>query len=376
MVSRKKSCDNKISLISFIKNLTDLRREQGKRHKLYVVVIIAIMAIMNQYTSFRGFEIYAQRNKTPLFKIFKLEKKRLPKKDTFREVFKKLDFEELDYIFKKYYECNNISTENIWISIDGKSIRNTMPEHLTKCVSMISFFTHDTKQVILQGKVDSKNFETNLTKKHLDYFENKKVIFTADALYTEKKMISQIQKSNNYYVFPVKHNRPSLHKKVSFLAEKSISISTDKTIEKNRGRHETREVKVFENDFNYELEELNWKHITRIIRVERTIFFSKNNKTTNEVVYYISNLNLNAKQFNIGIRNHWSIENSLHWVKDSILNEDKSCVKGEKTASVFSIFRNLSLNIIRYAGFKSIINGIRILMCDIKKMWKLLGGEN
>ena len=66
----------------------------------------------------------------------------------------------------------------------------------------------------------------------------------------------------------------------------------------------------------------------------------------------------------------------MHWIKDSIMNEDKACVFTENTASVFSILRGLAINLIRDLGFTGIAQGMRLLMGNIKKMWEFIGGES
>ena len=74
MVYSNKSCDNNRSFLELIKDLTDLRSSQGKRHEIHIVIIIAIMGIMNGYLSFRALQDYAELNKKEFYKIFKLKK--------------------------------------------------------------------------------------------------------------------------------------------------------------------------------------------------------------------------------------------------------------------------------------------------------------
>ncbi len=374
MVSRKESCDNKKGLPSFIKSLEDSRSNKGKRHELYVVVVIAIMAIMNQYLTFRAFEDYAEHNKKDFYKIFKLKKKRLPKRDTFRRVFQLINFEELNLIFEEYVLQELSLTKNDWISFDGKAIKHTLPKEAHFLVTLVSFFAQKSKKIILQGKVKHKSNEIPLVQNLLNHFEEKNVILTGDALHTQKKTINKIIVDKNSYVLCVKNNQKKLFKKISFLANNMPELEKSITIDKSRGRIESREVKTFENDFQKDLEELGWRDLNRIIKVQRTIFHKKNKNLSKEVVYYISNLKLSAKEFGKGIRNHWLIE-SMHWIKDVVFNEDRGCVKHENSSAVLSILRSFSLNIIRDAGFNSITKGIRMLMCDVKKMWKLIGGE-
>ena len=257
--------------------------------------------------------------------------------------------------------------------VDGKAIKHTFPDKAHYFVTMVSLFAHKSKQIISQGKVKHKSNEIPLSQSLLNHFEKSECIFILDALNTQKKTIDSIVENNNYYVLPVKENQKNLNKKIKFLAEKAkCPISKYISSEKNRGRKEIRKVEVFENDFQKDLEYSGFKQCKYIVKVTRNVTLKS--KTTNEIIYYISNLKASASEFNKGIRNHWLIE-SMHWIKDVVFKEDKACITKTQSAENFSIMRSFAINLIRQAGFESITQGIRMLMRNIKFMWKLLGGS-
>lgn len=45
-------------------------------------------------------------------------------------------------------------------------------------------------------------------------------------------------------------------------------------------------------------------------------------------------------------RSHWGIENSLHWVLDVTMNEDKSRIRNENAPEILSMIRKWGLNLI------------------------------
>jgi len=95
-------------------------------------------------------------------------------------------------------------------------------------------------------------------------------------------------------------------------------------------------------------------------------------KPYEEIVYYISSLRETAEEFARGIRGHWRIENSLHWVKDVVLREDASTiVKGNAPVNL-SILRVISINLFRCNGYSSITKGQRFLSHDIDKLLALM----
>lgn len=132
----------------------------------------------------------------------------------------------------------------------------------------------------------------------------------------------------------VKENQPNLYNHIQRVASEKKPTSSDIRTEKTRDRITTRKVEVFDylNGINPE-----WKEIKSLIKVERT--GKRADKDYHEVVCYISNLFLKAKEFSLGIRGHWSIENRLHWVKDVVFHEDDSKIRAGNAPANFSIIR-------------------------------------
>ncbi len=108
------------------------------------------------------------------------------------------------------------------------------------------------------------------------------------------------------------------------------------------------------------------------IKVERIV--KTKEKISKEVAYYISSLSpfTNPKTINEGIRSHWSIENSLHYVKDKTFLEDASKISKKNAPQNFSIIRNISINLLRKKGYDNIAQGIRIVANDIRQLWGMI----
>lgn len=58
-------------------------------------------------------------------------------------------------------------------------------------------------------------------------------------------------------------------------------------------------------------------------------------------------------------RGHWSIENSLHWVRDVTFDEDRSCVRRKSAPRLMATLRNLAISILRLAGHRNIAQALR-----------------
>ena len=123
----------------------------------------------------------------------------------------------------------------------------------------------------------------------------------------------------------------------------------------------------------------DWKGLQSIIRVKRTTKFTggKNEGAIRkETAYFISTLpsTTKAKIFNQGIRSHWSIENSLHYVKDKTFGEDNSRVRTKNAPENISLIRNIAINIFRENNYQNIAQAIRLISNDIPRMFKMITG--
>ena len=63
--------------------------------------------------------------------------------------------------------------------------------------------------------------------------------------------------------------------------------------------------------------------------------------------YYITSRRLQADEFAAGVREHWAIENNLHWSLDVTFKEDQSRLRAGHGAKNMAIVRHLALNLVR-----------------------------
>ena len=365
MIKKKEMFD----LYEKLSKLTDIRRRQGKRHPVELVVIIVILSIMNGYDGYHSIGDFVERNKEELISIFAPKKDCLPSFSTIRRVMNMINFDELCHIFEEWTKNNIIIHEKEWISLDGKSISGTFPEEAHKFVNLVSLFCVDKKQVFSVGKVDDKSNEIPKVQELIEKFPGKKVIFRMDAMHCQIKTVEAVLKKESFYVLQVKENQKLLLKKVRFIAEQLRAISSDVTKEKNRGRLEKREVTVHKEYLD--LKHYGWKDIKFIVKVKRTVKH-KNGKISEETAYFITNLEENASFFNKGIRNHWRIENSLHYIKDVTFNEDRLKIRSSSAPQNMALLRTFVLNIFRQNGYSNIKQATRLLAGRIGLMFSLL----
>jgi len=183
-----------------------------------------------------------------------------------------------------------------------------------------------------------------------------------------KKTTSVIINSKNDYLIGVKKNQLGLYKQIEqifSIAQQHSSSYT--TIELNKGRLESRRI-VTSNTLDGISKE--WKGLKQLVRIER--FVKEQSKVKEEIAYFISSKNENAIFYEEGIRSHWSIENTLHWVKDVTLKEDASKIRTGNAPQNISTIKNMSMNLFRINNYSSLPQAMRLFANDINKLYNLI----
>jgi predicted transposase YbfD/YdcC len=182
---------------------------------------------------------------------------------------------------------------------------------------------------------------------------------TIDAEGCQKAIAEQIIEKEADYILALKENQKELYTQVKDCFEwkesdewADIASDDSKTgSEKNHGRIETRECSVI-SDIDWLYQKNEWKNMKSIIKVRchSEKWDAEKQRWGEETVfdrYFISSLALSAQEMAVLIRNHWSIENNLHWVLDAVFGEDDDMKKTLHAPENMNVLRKTSLACIR-----------------------------
>ena len=165
-----------------------------------------------------------------------------------------------------------------------------------------------------------------------------------------KKTFEAAAAANAHLIVQLKDNQPTLCQKVEAACNTASPLSAVRTIdEKNRNRHETRIIAVF--DPAPAVVGTEWEpHVAAVIAVERSVHTFQPAtglwKTSDETSFYLSSRQIDANRAALAIRKHWSIENKLHYTRDVTLREDASRIR--KNPGIFARMRSFAYNILRF----------------------------
>ena len=165
-----------------------------------------------------------------------------------------------------------------------------------------------------------------------------------------KKTFDAVRQADGELVVQLKANQEFLCHKIEQIIRRNAAMDIFQETEKNRNRIETRTVKVFKLTKRLLKCSDGWdEYLKACVQVHR-IFETYDTtekvwKLAEETSLYVSSMLTTAPKFAATIRNHWSTENSNHYVKDVSLGEDESRIRNNP--SIFAKLRSFTLNVMR-----------------------------
>ena len=185
----------------------------------------------------------------------------------------------------------------------------------------------------------------------LDMMAIEGAVVTIDAMGCQRNIAKKIIDKKADYIIALKGNQGTLHEDVKvFAAEqkangfKDTTISRHETVDGDHGRIETRTYTAI-HDVAWLQERHDWPGLKGVVMVEsqREI----DGKVTQETRFYITSLVLLANVIGPMIRDHWAIENSLHWVMDMVFRDDECRVRTEHAPANFTTLKHMAHNLIK-----------------------------
>jgi predicted transposase YbfD/YdcC len=334
---------------SYFSKIHDPRVDRCKAHLLEDILLLAIIAVICGCESWETIEEFGKSKKEFLKGYLKMPNG-IPSHDTIERLFKRIDSKEFSKSFMAWSDSFRIKGQGEFLNIDGKTLRGSKDEINGKyAIHLVSAWSHQNRLVLGQVKTVGKSNEIAAVKELLTLLDIKGSVITTDAMSCQKDIVRQICDKEADYIIAIKDNQKNLKEAIEFEFKIQSNILQHETLEKNHGRIETRICEVITDITGIENID-SWKNLQTVIKL--TSIREIKDTTTKEERLYISSLNQTAEYFNTAIRNHWAIENNLHWVLDVQFNEDHSRKRKDNAAENFAIVRRFALTKITQSPLK------------------------
>lgn len=330
--------------------LTDPRRGKVTR-PLLTIVTIAVCAAICGADDFVAIAQFGRLKKKWLAKFLDLSNG-VPSHDRFNQVLAALRPEEFEKCLLNWIMALQDVSDGRIIAIDGKTLRRSYDRASGKsAIPMVSVWASANHVSLGQVVVDEKSNEITAIPKLLQMLDIGGSLVTIDAMGCQVEIAQQIVDQNADYVLAVKGNQPALF---SGIRECFAAHVENGEAFAGRGHHQTCEnAHGRETDREYFVcpvpddlpDASRWPKLRALgMTVNRTI---RDGKETIEGRYDILSRKLTAKQFGRAVRNHWSIENSLHWQLDVTFSEDQCRVRHGNADINLSLIRRQALTLLK-----------------------------
>lgn len=330
--------------------LPDPRIDRTRKHNLTDILFIAVCTVICRGEGFTDMEDFATDREDWLSKYVELPGG-IPSHDIFRRVFSVIDPDAFQACFMRWSESMHEATGGEVIALDGKTVRHSFDTASGQpALHMISAWASENGLSLGHVKVDKKSNEITVLPKPLEMLSIKGRTITMDAIGCQKDLARQIVDKGADYVLCVKGNQVSLHEDVKwFFAEcddlRDVEHTYYEGVEKDHGRIEVRKCWAVESEAKWLGFGGEWAGLRSIavLRAERIVAGKKSVETR----YYITSLPGDAKKTALAAREHWAVENSLHWVLDVTVNEDMSRVRKDNAPENLATLRRSAINMVR-----------------------------
>jgi len=211
------------------------------------------------------------------------------------------------------------------ICIDGKTMRGVKKLSPDTESHIVSAYDPHLQFVLSMDAVPVKRNELDAIRRLLDELDVTDALITIDAIGCQHDVAEQVLEAGGDYVLQVKGNQPTL---LQELEDSFPNISKGYTVNKEEGlehgRIEHRQMKsvvlspeMLDDSYAFK----DSAGIKSIHQITRKRYDKHQGKETTEMSYYISSIE-DSKRIFRAIRDHWKIENQLHYMLDVYLGED------------------------------------------------------
>ena len=356
-------------LIFSLKNVRDPRVAGRTRHLLIDILVLTVVAVLCGAEGVTEIEDFGHQKEKFLRKHLELPGG-IPSHDTITRVLSIINPESFESAFASWVSRSLYAEKEDWISIDGKSVNGTERNSIrgARPLHLVSAYSHTSGLSLCQAESTTSGMaEKDAALKCLKQLDLKGVTVTMDAGLNNRQIIDHILENDGHYLTPVKKNHRSALRLLSELFTSNVG-ETATIEEKVHGRADTRSCSVIPAEKLFVTFSESFPAAVTAIQMTRTRIekdkslmtrtkeedgrwrLEKNQaetKETTSTVYYVSSQKISALEAIEWTRQHWGIENKLHWILDIAFREDDWMVRAKSAARSLSVARKIAFNLIK-----------------------------
>ncbi len=322
----------------YFSELEDPRRtSKGNfKHPLSDILLLTVSAMLCGVDDWPSVITFG-KNQLDWLKKFGRFENGLPSQDTLERVFSALDPTCFNRCFMDWMESIRTNIGGEVIAVDGKSMRGAKATKGSKNMPhIVSAWASENGICLGQVKVSEKSNEITAIPELVEAIATKGCTITIDAMGCQKNIAKTIIENKADYILAVKGNQANLETAIQDTVRFEKPDSVDVMEDYGHGRIETRTCKAYSNLSHVE-NPGEWLGLSTLFVVQSHTYEKASGKETTQQRAYIASLPSIADILNQNTREHWSVENNLHWVLDVTFNEDASRKRKNNEAENFNM---------------------------------------
>lgn len=351
-----------VVFLSHFRDLPDGRQISKVKYPLAEVLLLCLLAVIAGAETITDIARFGEK-KLALLRRFRPFRAGTPTHDHLGDILATLDAEQFQRCFVAWV-ASLIGVPQGVVAIDGKTVRRSKGVD-KDAIHMVSAFAARQRLVMGQVKVADKANEIVAIPKLLDMLAIEGAVVTIDAMGCQRAIAQKVVDKKADYILALKGNQGTLRDDVELFATeqkaksfKDTTVTRHRTVDGDHGRIETRDITVI-HDVEWLQKNHRWPALKSIVMVESTRDIPGSGPATDKIEretrFYITSLVLVASLIGPLIRDHWAVENSLHWVLDMVFRDDECRVRTDHAPANFTTLKHMALNLIRKAPSKDSI---------------------
>jgi predicted transposase YbfD/YdcC len=342
------------ALIKELAAIEDPRCEWRVEHRLLDILVIAVCAVLGEAESFEDIALYG-RCKREWLEGFLALPNGIPSHDTFRRVLMLVDPDAFERSFLGWVRAVFRPEEDgpRQVAVDGKTVRRSFGrKHGRSPLHLVSAYATEGGIVLARRATETKGGELAVIPELLDGLDLEDCLVSLDALACRPEVAGHIVGRGGDYLLALKGNRKKAHTEVrawfaanAFASGAPLRPCFD-AFDDGHGRLVRRRVFACTDLAPFTTLQ-DWPGLATVAAVETIRGIPGRGRVKAEIRYYLSSARLPPERLAAAIRNHWKVENGLHWVLDVGFREDASRVRERNAARNLALLRRIALNLAR-----------------------------
>ena len=315
-------------------------RADNALHDLTEILFIALLATLCGAQTCCDIALFA-KTKEALLRTVLVLAHGVPSHDTFSRVFRMLDRHAFEKAFRQFMRAFAAATEGV-VALDGKALRRAYDSGKSHMPPIMVTAWGAQTRMALANVLAAGNNEAAAALQLVGLLTLKGCVVTADALHCHRAMAAAIVERDGDYALAVKDNQSALRRdaQAAIAAATRTGAGAAVTTDDCHGRTETRLAVVAPaGDL---AERHGFPGLTAVAQIT-----TKRGRDTLVERYFLLSRHYRPKDVLRIVRQHWSIENGLHWPLDVLLDEDLARSRKDNAPANLAVLRRLALNVAR-----------------------------